>query len=177
VARTAINAKPIGARPPTPEFHSSDVKIEQKPDIVATSHKDRETDIIKADKHQFSKEYLDELAFNEEPVTIRLEPSTDKNASTRFPVWVNGKPGEIYQRGKWEEIGYFPTGTPFVTKRKYLAVIVGAKIDNITHHDEAIVDNNVIRRFTSALHSFSVIEDKNPKGHEWLTRLLRANMG
>jgi len=56
-------------------------------------------------------------------------------------------------------------------------VIVGAKIDNITHHDEAIVDNNVIRRFTSALHSFSVIEDKNPKGHEWLTRLLRANMG
>jgi len=90
VARTAINAKPIGARPPTPEFHSSDVKIEQKPDIVATSHKDRETDIIKADKHQFSKEYLDELAFNEEPVTIRLEPGSTASPA-RFISAASGK--------------------------------------------------------------------------------------
>ena len=158
------------------ELHSSDIKIEQKPDI-SDAPDEREEDVVVAQQLP-KKAYLDELAFNEEPVTIRLEPNTDKNAATAFPVWVNGKGGEIFQNGHWLEIGYFPVGRPFITKRKYLAVIVGAKVDTLhteVREPDSETPNNVIQRFTSAVHSFSVIEDANPRGAAWLQELRRRN--
>lgn len=172
---------------PRHALKSSDIKIEQKKDLPLTHGgpfdpkvplPDRGGETIVAQK-VLDKDYADELAFNEEPVTIRLEPSTDKNAATRFPVWVNGKGGEIFQDGRWFEIAYFPIGVPFTTKRKYLAVIIGAKIDTVSTevlNPEAENPANNVRRFTSAIHSFSVIEDKNPRGAAWASELLRRNM-
>lgn len=164
---------------PRRAVHSDDIKIEQKSDIVGdTALMDREPEVVVAQQLP-KKDYLDELAFNEEPVTIRLEPSTDKNAATRFPVWVNGKGGEVFQQGRWFEVGYFPVGVPFITKRKYLAVIIGAKIDTVhteVKEPESEHPNNVIQRFTSPVHSFSVLEDKNPRGAAWITELRRRNM-
>jgi len=157
-------------------LHSSDIQIEQK-DVISDDPQEREPEIVVAQQLP-NKDYLNELAFNEEPVTIRLEPSTDKNAATRFPVWVNGKGGEMFQNGQWQEIGYFPVGVNFITKRKYLAVIVGAKVDTLhteVRESESETPNNVIQRFTSAVHSFSVIEDKNPRGAAWITELRRRN--
>ena len=58
-------------------------------------------------------------------------------------------------------------------------MIVGAKIDNLNTEvtdKEAEHPVNKIKRFTSALHSFSVVEDKNPRGQAWLEDLLRRNM-
>lgn len=123
--------------------------------------------------------YLDELAMLEEPVTIRLEPSSDKNAAMSFPVWVNGKGAEVFIRDRWIEIVYLPVGTPLIVKRKYLGVIITAKTDTV-HTRVQDMDserpNNVVARFTSPVHSFSILEDSNPNGAAWVSELRRRNL-
>lgn len=157
-------------------LHSDSVKIEQKPPIV--DHKEYEGDVVLVDK-PFNKDYLDELAFQEEPVKIILNPSAEKNAPTAFPVWVNGKGAEVFQNGQWMEIGYLPVGRPLIIKRKYLEVIIRTKLDAVTTvHDDATVERprNEIRRATSSVHSYSIIEDKNPKGAAWAQEMIRRNL-
>jgi hypothetical protein len=124
-------------------------------------------------------DYLDELAFNEDPVMIRLEPSSDKNAATAYPIWVNGKPAEVFQNGRWDEIGYLPVGRVLTVKRKVLEVIIRAKIDTIhtkVQEMESERPNNIVQRFTSPVHSFSIIEDANPRGPAWVAELRRRNL-
>ncbi len=157
-------------------LHSDTVKIDQKDPIVDTDKYDG--DIVIADK-PFNKNYLDELAFQEEPVKIILNPSAEKNAPTAFPVWVNGKGAEVFQNGQWMEIGYLPVGLPIIIKRKYLEVIMRSKLDAVTtQHEDATVErpHNRINRSTSAVHSFSILEDKNPKGSAWAMEMLRRNL-
>src|SRR3954469_25540460 len=109
------------------ELNSGDVPIEQKPpvDLDAGAY---DGDVVIGEKIG-NAEYLDELAFMEEPVTIRIEPSNERNAPQVFPVWVNGKRAEVYQRGRWEEIGWLPVATVLTVKRKVVEVIIRAKID------------------------------------------------
>jgi hypothetical protein len=159
------------------EMHSDRLpKVEQRPDIVDQSTYDG--DVVLTERTH-KQDYLDELAFMEEPVTIRLEPSSEKNAATAFPVWVNGKKAEVFQRGRWEEIGYLPVGVVLTIKRKYLEVIIRAKTDTI-HTKIQDMDGerpiNVAQRFTSPVHSFSILEDKNPKGPAWVSELRRRNL-
>lgn len=158
------------------ELHSDSMKIEQHAPIHDTSTYDG--DVILTERTH-NQDYLDELAFMEEPVTIRLEPSAEKNAAGAFPLWVNGKPAEVYQNGRWDEIGYLPVGVVLVTKRKYLEVIIRAKVDTV-HTQVQNMDserpNNVVQRFTSPVHSFSIIEDRNPRGAGWVAELRRRNL-
>lgn len=167
---------------PRTALHSDDIKIEQKAPISTDKPRDRESDVVVAEK-VVDAAWADEMLFNDEPVTIRLEPSTEKNAAKVFPVWVNGKGAEILSNGKWFEVGYLPVGQQITIKRKCLAVIAMAKIDTIstdkTEPEDVRPDrpNNVIGRITSAVHSFSVIEDRNPLGAAWLTEIRRRNFG
>lgn len=163
---------------PREQIHSDSITIDQPPPIMDKADRE-EGNIVIADESMNSKSYLDELAFGEEPVTIRIEPSTDKNAATAYPVWVNGKGAEVFQRGRWEEITYLPVGRVLTIKRKYLAVMACAKLDSVhteVKEPESERPNNIVNRFTSAVLSFSVIEDRNPKGIAWLTELRRRNM-
>lgn len=158
------------------ELHTSQVKIEQKAPIL--DHKNYEGEVVLVDA-MHDKAWTEELAFNEEPVTIRIEPSAEKHAASAHPVWVNGKGAEVFQNGQWQEIGYLPAGKVLTVKRKYVAVLACAKFDRITTEVVEVVNdnpNNKINRFTSAPVSFSVLEDKNPKGTAWLTELIRRNM-
>ncbi len=159
------------------EMHSSDVAIEQKP-TLGDDPSEYGGEIIFAQK-VIEKDYADELAFNEEPVTIRLEPSSDENAPTSFPVWCNGKGAEVFQQGRWDEIGYLPMGKVLVVKRKVVAIIANAKLDKIRTEitdQESERPNNRVRRMTSAAGVFSVLHDPNPRGPAWLTELIRRNM-
>jgi hypothetical protein len=163
--------------PRTKEVHSSDTKINQLPDVDLT--KDRESDVIDIENVMPDKDHLDLLKFSEEPVKIRIEQSTDKNAATRFPVWVNGKGGEMFEQGKWRAVTWFPTGIAFTTKRKYVEVIARAKVNHIDYRatmesTDDMRDN--VRRRTTAVNAFSVIEDKNPRGAAWLQSILQSNM-
>lgn len=159
------------------ELHNSDVKVEQKP-AVNLDTLDRGTgDVVLVDE-PLTTDYADALSFMEEPVTIRLAPSTDKNAATVFPVWVNGKPAEVFQNKRWQEIGYLPVGQNLIVKRKVLEVILRAKIDRV----ETVVGDatqekpaNKAVRFTSPVHSVSILEDKNPLGSPWASELMRRN--
>lgn len=160
-------------------IHSDEVKIEQKAPIIGdVKNEDRDSEVIVTDT-PLNKDYLDALAFGEDPVTIILNPSAEKNAATAFPVWVNGKGAEVFQNGRWDEIGYLPIGRSLTIKRKYLEVIIRAKLDAVTTvHDDATVEKpiNRINRSTSSVHSFSILEDKNPKGGAWAQEMIRRNM-
>jgi len=160
-----------------PELHSDRLpQVEQRRQVDDPS--DRDGDIIVAEKFD-NTAYLDELLFMEEPVTIRLEPSSDKNAANAFPIWVNGKRAEVFQNNRWEEIGYLPVGRILIVKRSVLEVIVRAKVDTIhTAIQEMDSDhpNNVVQRFTSPVHSFSIIEDRNPGGAAWVQEIRRRNL-
>lgn len=156
------------------ELHNSDVKTEQLPPIDDIDAYDG--DVVAADSSLIAREYLDELNFMEDKVTIRLQPSTDRNAAMAFPVWVNGKAAEVFRNGRWYEIGYLPVAVNLVVKRKVLEVIVRAKVDTITTQivgAEMERPDNRIQRFTTPVHSVSVIEDRNPKGAAWMTELMR----
>lgn len=160
------------------ELHSDQLpKTEQMPPVSDPSTYDG--DVVIVEKIGGNTEYMDELAFMEEPVTIRLEPSSDKNAAGAFPIWVNGKPAECWQNGRWDEIGYLPVGRTLTVKRKVLEVIIRAKVDTV-HTQIQEMDserpNNVIQRFTSPVHSFSILEDRNPRGPQWVAELRRRNL-
>ena len=159
-------------------LHSDEIKIEQKAPIVDKKKHEDDGEVILVDT-PINKDYLDALAFAEEPVTIILNPSAEKNAPTAFPVWVNGKGAEVFQQGRWDEIGYLPVGRPLIIKRKYLEVIIRAKLDSVTTaHDDSTVERpmNRINRATSAVHSFSILEDANPRGQAWAKEMIRRNM-
>ena len=162
---------------PRHALHSEDIKIEQKP-VISDDPGERKPDVVLVED-VLNKDYVDELAFNEEPVQIRLEPSAEKNAPTSYPFWVNGKGCEVMIGGRWREMIYIPVGQVLTVKRKYLAVMATAKFDSVeTVHGEAgqseNIPNNVSRK-TSGVTAFSVIEDKNPRGAAWLSELRRRN--
>ncbi len=168
------------ARTATKEVHSEDTKIEQKPPIIADPH-NRESEVIVAAK-VMDKDYLAELAFNEEPVTIRISRSAEKNSANTIPIWVNGKGCEVWneQQKRWMEITHVPVERTIIIKRKYLANLAGAKQDRVETsgtdpEDIGKPGENRVDRYTSALCAFSVIHDPSPRGHAWLNELLRRN--
>jgi hypothetical protein len=156
------------------ELHSDTLpKIETPPPIG-----DRLPDegyIVRGEKIG-KDDYLDELAFMEEPVSIRLEPSTDRNAANSYPVWCNGQAAEVLVNGKWRTIGYLPVGQVITVKRAVLEIIARAKTDDVrTAINEADPDRprNQVWAEPRAVHAFSVIEDRNPKGPAWLAEIRR----
>jgi hypothetical protein len=159
------------------ELHSDQLpKTEQMPPIADPSAYDG--DVVIGEKIG-NADYLDELAFMEEPVTIRIEPSSDKNAAGAFPVWCNGRGSEILLNGQWRECTYLPVGQVLTVKRKYLEIIVRAKIDTIHTkilEVESERPNNSINRYTSPTTSFSILEDRNPRGPAWVSELRRRNL-
>jgi hypothetical protein len=159
------------------ELHSDSLpKVEQKPPILDPST--YEGDVILTERTH-EQDYLDELAFMAEPVTIRIEPSSDKNAAGAYPCWCNGKPAEVFQNGAWCEIGYLPVGRVLIVRRSILEIIIRAKVDTVMTkilEMDSERPNNAITRFTTPVHSFSILEDRNPRGPAWVSELRRRNL-
>lgn len=164
------------------EVHTGDMEIGQKQDIDISldaqlvrgeSLVDEVGDIAK------NKAFIEAMAFNEEPMTIRIEENSRSDfPETHVAVAVQGKGAEIFTNGQWLEVGWLPIGVPLVTKRKYVEVLARSKSDSIkTRHDDANVERprNSIERRSSSNYPLSIIEDRNPKGHEWLSRILMGN--
>lgn len=167
---------------PRQELHSEQLPpVQQMPDISGDPS-DYEGDVIIVDRDlakKMSADYLAALAFMEEPVTIRLEPSGDENAAQWLSVWVNGKGAEVLLNKRWVEFKHLPIGEMLTTKRKYVEVIIKAKTNRITTPDmnqaAHVAENNRISRTTTPVNSFSIIEDRNPLGAAWATELRRRN--
>lgn len=158
-------------RPPA-ELHTADIKIHQKPVIES---RDELLEEIVIAPEVLEKEYSEALKFAEEPVTIRIERSSEKFAPPVIDLWCNGKGAEIVVNGRWVETRVLPVGVPVTTKRKYVEILARSKIETVTTNSGKIDENserNDIARYASSRAPFSVLRDNNPKGADWLTGLV-----
>ena len=154
------------------EVHTADMALPDTPDIILPGLDEpliRENESIATLDSSSRDDYYKELQFMEEMVTIRLEPSSEKNAPSVIDVYVNGRP-------EW-----IPVGKPFTLARKYVEVLARAKpIEVQTSHDTPETSmngdpqNRVVRTIRSK-HPFSVINDPNPRGIDWLTRIMQES--
>lgn len=163
------------ARANKAEVSTSDIPLGQSSPIILPEEGGIERgEVIPAIDTPEAEGYLDTLAFMEEPVTIRLEPSADKNAPKHIECWVNGVGAEVMKDGKWVKLGFFPVGVVLTTKRKYIEVLARSKVEQFNTPDEDGVSNprNVLERQNYSRAPFTVIRDDNPKGIDWLTKLL-----
>lgn len=123
--------------------------------------------------------HAQEIAFMEEPVTIQInENSSADFPETHVPAYVNGKGAEVLSAGKWLEIGWLPIGPVLTVKRKYVEVLARSKAIIInTKHDDTNVERprNWVDRRVKASYPMSIIKDDNPRGHEWLSRVLMSH--
>lgn len=165
---------------PKKEIHSGDMKIEQRDTIdMEISPLLRTGDSIEVADGGTSLAYAEDVAFAEEPIRVRIERSTEKNSPHYVPCWVNGRGAEVFKDGKWHVLGALPLGVPFITRRKYVEVIALAKNDSIDTHPPTPSDilegknvENTVDIVTTAKYPFSVIEDPNPRGREWLSKVM-----
>lgn len=190
--------KPISTDEPTaptivaaaqPETHSTDFEMgHHKPITGKTAREDvgreksdghrlfgsrlkHQGEIMLLDGIEVSPEFLEELAFYEEPVKIVINPSTHKNAASIFENWCDGRGAEMLINGKWLIIKDLPVGKPITVKRKIVEQIIRARVMNVqTIHEEPPVPSprNELVRTSSHVHSFSILHDASPKAQEWL---------
>ena len=157
------------------ELFSGDLQVGQKAPVDLAHAGEYQAGAIEPVQGFNTKKYLDDLAFMEEPVTIRLERSSEKNAPKTVPAAVNGKGCEVFLNGKWLEMTYIPMGQPVTIKRKYVEVLARAKPDSVTTN---VIERdnedpqNVVDRVTTSKHPFSVIHDASPRGADWLTKIM-----
>lgn len=157
------------------EYSTGDMELGKPSSIILHDDKpiDREQVIIPVESPMASN-YIAKLAFNEEPMTIRIERSAERFSPNTVPCWVNGIGAEVLMQGKWIQLGYLPVGVLVTTKRKYVEVLARARHQSIdtevARHDES--ETNEIGRSDSQRAPFSVIKDENPAGYDWLTRLM-----
>lgn len=109
------------------------------------------------------KDMAEELAFNEETLTIYLHPSAEKYPEPLVQVAVNGR-RVFLQRGK-----------NLLIKRKYVERLARAKVETV-QQDVTAKDETMNRlTLTSALkYPFMVKHDPNPKGEAWLQQVLES---
>lgn len=155
------------------EFESGDVKINQRAARNLDLPSEPES-IVSLDGGTQDADYFATLAFMEEPVAIRIQKSSEKFAPNVVDCWVQGRGAEQLQNGKWMVCGWLPVNHTVITKRKYLEVLARAKHDSIqtrvVKHEDS--EENFADPYSSSKYPFSVLQDANPRGHEWLSRVL-----
>lgn len=116
------------------------------------------------DPARFAKEKADNLAFNEELVTVEVHTTPDKFA----PQWV-----EISVNGQKE---LFWRGVPKTCKRKFVEGLARCKPVSYKNVEYVDADGSRSVKWPSTVgleYPFSMLEDKNPRGRDWLRKLLR----
>lgn len=182
-------APAIGARGQS-ETHSTDFQIgDHKPITEQTAREDvgrekasgqrlfgtrlkHKGDFMLLDGIEVTQDYLEELAFYEEPVTIIINSSTHKNAASIFENWSNGRGAEMLINGQWLIIRDLPVGKPITIKRKVVEQIIRARVMSVsTVHEEPPTPSprNELARTSSHVHSFSILKDANPRSGDWLS--------
>ena len=109
-------------------------------------------------------DYAGELAFNEEMVDVIVHETTEPNAPQLVEVWVNGTP-QRFIRGRVQSV-----------RRKYVEVLARARQTGIKTTVDMSNGNpvNRIERHTGLRYPFSVQNDPNPKGRDWLRQTLAS---
>lgn len=144
------------------ETNSEDLPIAPIPSVDITDGK-AESEQIKLVDKPLSTEYMDEIAFMEELVQIRLEkPQQEEKSVLAYPFSVNG-------RTEW-----VPTDVPWTIKRKYLGVMLGAqpfKVSTETFKPGEREEKNLMHRNATRRFSVSILHDPSPRGQEWVRQM------
>ncbi len=177
------------AKPPRRrrELHTDDIKIEQAPPI--SERGDEEQDLhqstIFVDKSLhpgLPKSYLDELRFNEEPVTVMFTPAQERFAAPFVDASVMGTGIEaLSEDGRWMQLHQVPVGVRITTKRKYIEVFARCKHTDVKAFHRGVPSDgsepvNDTLRSTNLKYPFVLIDDKNPRGQEWLTKIVMGRV-
>jgi hypothetical protein len=122
-----------------------------------------------ADVMKEGNSWADDMAFNNEVITIRLHETTDPNAEPRVPVCVNGmKSHPIYGN-------HLPRGTDIQVKRYVAEALLRSKpihVKTVKTVDHDGNDTAKIVRNIGSLYPFEVVGPK-PRDMDWL-RAIRA---
>ncbi len=148
------------------EYSNADMASRALPAIEDADN--RPEDIIQAEEMDLvNADYAAELAFMEEPVTVLLHKGREKFAPRFEQFGVQGK------------IIWIETNKPTIVARKYVEVMARAQpIDVRTRSGETQGDElafNIIDRSQNSAYTFSVLQDKNPKGAAWLAKIIRES--
>lgn len=109
------------------------------------------------------KVWADQMAFNEEVIKVLVHESTDKNAEAIVEVFNGGIP-QRFLRGQEQDV-----------KRKFVEVLARAKMTTFTqekYKDGDGVDSVKQVPHTALRYPFSVVNDPNPRGKDWLKAVL-----
>jgi hypothetical protein len=103
------------------------------------------------------------LMFMEEPVTVRIATSTDKNAEQVFEITINGRT-ELFRRGETKTVA-----------RKYVDRLALLKVTSYTQNEVTNAEGE--KQFLHVPHTglkydFAVVTDANPMGADWLRATL-----
>lgn len=168
----------------TPQYpqarEAQDLPMGKMPDLAIPADGNpymRPTEAILPVDKPLALDQAEMLAFAEEPVTIRIERSTEKNAPPCFPIFVNGRPAEVWDSTKqrWLPLGYLPVNQPITTKRKFVEVLLRSRTDNIeTKVVERDNDNplNLYIRTPTMRAGVQILHDSNPKSWQWLESMM-----
>lgn len=112
------------------------------------------------------------LKFMEEDVRVLISEADGKNPEKYIYLAVNG-------RGAGPNgIPWVPRGVEVTIKRKFLNVLAGARQVKYTNYEETNTEGvreSKQRATANDRYPFSVVEDLNPRGIEWLRQLRATN--
>lgn len=158
---------PVAPKYTSKEQHTSDLPTRTLDDLGDDVTLDTlPADVVISEEKLAEKEYLDELAFMEEKVTIMVHRGREKFAPLVLDFYCNGKPF-------WIRVD-----TAQEVPRKYVEIIARAQpMDVRTQIDDEQGEKpiNRIIRSQSAQFPFTVVHDPNPKGGAWLAKVLRES--
>lgn len=131
--------------------------------MSSTGEASIEPALIEPVERPVDQEKLAMLAFMEEPVTVYIQTTTNKQDEQVFEVFVNGK-REFFRRGETKTV-----------KRKFIEAMVRAKVTTYEQREE--FDDAGVRTYVNIPHTglrypFSVVSDPNPRGADWLRATL-----
>ena len=127
-----------------------------------------ETSVIaRVSDHYVDPEKMAMLAFMNEPVTVRIGTTTDKNAAQVFEINVNGNL-EFFRRGETKTI------KRFIADRML-------RLKETVYSQQEVINKEGIKDFlhiphTALKYDFSIVRDDNPAGKSW-ERAVLAEQG
>lgn len=160
------------------EMTDSDIAQPPSIDLGLAAEPNVRDDMVAVEAKHIEKDYLDRLAMDNDPITILINPGAEENPALVVPVWVNGEGAEVLKENTWIKLGWLPVGVEVTTKRKHVEALSRARpvkvstqvIGGMNGFGE-MPENKLVRN-ARMLNQFSIVEDRNPKGGEWLRRLM-----
>ncbi len=123
--------------------------------------------IAKVSDQPLDTEKMQMLEFMNEPLTIRIATSTDKNAEQCFELNINGR-AEFFRRGETK-----------IVKRYFVDRLL--RLKQTVYGQDLVVNKEGIKSYvyppsTGLKYDFAIIRDDNPLGKSW-ERAVLAEQG